>query len=263
MNILRWLELKKREVGFSHNALLVIAMFTMLLDHIAYTLIQNGKLYGYDATLYYNAISLPEAKPWLLLYKILRTIGRISFPLYTFLIVEGFRKTSNLFKYFMRILILALLSEIPYDLMIFNKLISVDCFTIQNVLWTYLVGLLMLQMIKIMKPLPIVLTVIPVIIAGAITYFLKSDYWLEGILLMYVLYIFRNDLNLKCLVVIIITFLMSIQRYYGFAAVSIIFIYFYDGTKGYLNLRRFHYLFYPLHMLVLYGILFVTYWNNY
>lgn len=262
MNILRWLESKKREIGFSHNALIIIAMFSMLMDHIAFVLIQNGKLYGYDVALYENAISLPEARPWVILCKILRMIGRLAFPIYTFLIVEGFRKTSNIFSYMLRILVLAIVSEIPFDLIIFNKCFSYDCLMLQNVLFTYFIGLLMLLGVRALNSLSEFLTVIPAVIAVGMCYFLKTDYWLEGILLMYVFYMFRHDLNVKCLIALIITFLMTMERYYGFGAMSIYFIYFYDGQKGYLDLKRFHYLFYPLHMLVLYGVLFLTYWNN-
>ena len=262
MNILRWLESKKREIGFSHNALIILAMFTMLMDHIAYVLIQNGKLYGYDAVLYENAISLPEAKPWLILYKILRMIGRISFPIYAFLIVEGFRKTSNVFKYILRIFLLAIVSEIPFDLIVFNKFLSAECFMLQNVLFTYFVALLMLIAARELNAISEVLSVIPAILAIVICYFLRTDYWLEGILLTYIFYMFRHDLNVKCLLALIITFVMSLQRYYGFAAVSVFFIYFYDGQKGYIDLKRIHYLFYPLHMIVLYAIIFFTYWNK-
>lgn len=262
MDILRWLESKKREIGFSHNALVIIAMFSMLMDHIAFILIQNGKLYGYDVALYENAISLPEARPWVILCKVLRMIGRLAFPIYSFLIVEGFRKTSNIFRYLLRILLLAIVSEIPFDLVIFNKLFTYDCLMLQNVLFTYFFGLLMLIGVRALNSLSEFLTIIPAAITVVMCYLLKTDYWLEGILLMYVFYMFRHDLNVKCLIALIITFLMTMERYYGFGAVSIYFIYFYDGQKGYIDLKRFHYLFYPLHMLVLYGILFLTYWNN-
>lgn len=262
MDILRWLESKKREIGFSHNALVIIAMFSMLMDHIAFILIQNGKLYGYDVALYENAISLPEARPWVILCKVLRMIGRLAFPIYSFLIVEGFRKTSNIFRYLLRILLLALISEIPFDLIIFNKCFSYDCLMLQNVLFTYFIGLLMLIGVRALNSLSEFLTVIPAVVGVVVCYFLKTDYWLEGILLIYVFYMFRHDLNVKCLIALIITFMMTMQRYYGFGIASVYFIYFYDGQKGYLDLKRFHYLFYPLHMLVLYGILFLTYWNN-
>ncbi len=257
MDILRWLEQKKREIGFSHNFLVIIAMFTMFLDHFAIIIIQGGKLYGYDYTLYQNAIKLPEARKWIMLYTILRCIGRISFPIFSFLIVEGFRKSNNVYKYFMRILILAIVSEIPFDLMIFNRL-SMEGFQVQNVLWTYLVGLLMLAIIKLMSSFPTFLTIIPAAIACVITFFLRSDYWLEGILLIYIFYIFRHDLNMKCLLTIVVTLVSTIEKYYGFGVLSVFFIYFYDGTKGQLDLKRIHYIFYPLHIALLYGALYIS-----
>lgn len=262
MDILRWLESKKREIGLSHNALIIIAMFIMLVDHIGYILIKNGKLYGYDIALYENAISLPEAKPWLTLYTICRMIGRISFPIYAFLIVEGFRKTSNIFKYVLRVFILALVSEIPFDLMIFNKCLSTDCLMLQNVVFTYFVGLLMLVAVKALNSISELLSAVPTVLAVIACYLLKTDYWLEGIILIYIFYMFRHDLNVKCLLALIVTFVMSMQHYYGFGALSVFFIYFYDGQKGYLDLKRFHYIFYPLHMLILYGLVFFTYWKN-
>ena len=257
MDILRWLELKKREIGFSHNALVIIAMFTMFLDHFALIIIRGGKLYGYDAALYQNAIRLPEAKKWIILYTVLRVIGRISFPIFSFLIVEGFRKSSNVFKYFMRILQLAIISELPFDLMIFNQL-SMECFQAQNVLWTYLVAIIMMSIIKLMSNLPVALTIFPALIAAIITYFLRTDYWLEGIILIYVFYIFRHDLNLKCFFSMIITLFSTLEKYYGFGIVSVFFIYFYDGTKGYFDLKRIHYIFYPLHIFILYFSLYLS-----
>ena len=259
MDILRWLESKRREIGFSHNALIIIAMFTMLIDHIGFVLIKNGKLYGYDIALYENAVSLAAAKPWLTLYTICRMIGRISFPIYAFLIVEGFRKTSNVFKYILRILALAIISEIPYDLMIFNKCLSSDCLMLQNVLFTYFIGLLMLLVVRALNSISEILSLVPAVLAVVACFFLKTDYWLEGIILIYIYYMFRYDLNVKCLLMLIVTFLMSMKNYFGFGVVSVIFVYFYDGQKGFLDLRRFHYLFYPLHMLVLYGMIFFTY----
>ena len=258
MDILRWLELKKREIGFSHNALIIVAMFTMFLDHFAYMIIQNGKLFGYDEGLYLSAIAQPEGKKWFTAYTVLRVIGRISFPIYAFLIVEGFRRTSNVFKYILRVFILAIVSEIPFDLMIFNKLHFPTCFAAQNVLFTFVVALLMLTVIRIISSWPSLFTIFVAILAGIITFFIKSDYWLWGIILTYVLYMFRHDLNLRSLLALIITFMMTVQKYFGFGAASVFFMYFYDGTRGYLDLKRFHYLFYPLHMLILYGIVFFS-----
>lgn len=254
MSFTRYLYKLKKEIGFSHNFLALIAMIFMFIDHAALMLIRNGKLYGYNSSLYENAILLPEANGWLILYTVMRMIGRISFPIFAFLIVEGFRKAGNLFKYLMRLLLLAIVSEIPYDLMVFNEVFTIRSLAIQNVIFTYIVGLLMLISVRYVHTILPALTILPVALAGMLTHFLKTDYALEGILLMYIFYIFRNDLNLKCVFTIIITILMSYENYHGAAVLSIFFIYFYDGRKGDFDFRQFRYLFYPVHMLVLYFI---------
>ena len=261
MSLDRYLQKVKRDIGFSHNFLTVVAMVSMLLDHTALTLIRNGKLYGFDVDLYNNAIMLEDAKLWIILYNVMRIIGRLSFPLFAFLLVEGFRKTSNLFKYFLRLLLLAFISEIPYDLMVFNEFLTMKCFAIQNVVFTYVIALLMLTCIRLINGLPSFLTIFIAAFAAFIAKVLRTDYAIEGIILIYVFYMFRFDLNIKCILALIITFLMSIEHYYGAAIFSVFFIYFYDGKKGYVDIGRIAYFFYPLHMLLLYGILFFTYWK--
>ena len=258
MSISRNLHNLRRSIGFSHNFLSIVAMISMLIDHMALMLIKNGKLYGYDEILFNNAVALDDAKGWILLYTIMRIIGRSAFPIFAFLIVEGFRKSNNLFKYILRLLILAVISEIPYDLMVFNEVFTVRCLEVQNVVFTYVIGLLMLVIIKYVNSFSPILSAFPALIAGFLTHFFKTDYAIEGILLIYVFYMFRNDLNIICLITIMVAFVMSIENYYGAAVFSVIFIYLYDGTKGELDMRQFRYLFYPLHMLVLYGIVFFS-----
>lgn len=248
----------RRSIGFSHNFLSGLAMFSMLIDHIALTLIQNGKLYGYNQALYESAIMQDEAKIWLILYTIMRMFGRIAFPIFAFLIVEGFRKTNNLFKYFLRLLVLAIISEIPYDLMVFNECLTIRSFEVQNVVFTYLIGIIMLVVIRYLNAFPEFLSIFPALAAGFATRLIKADYAIEGIVLIYVFYMFRHDNNLKCIIALAVTFVMSFEHYYGAAALSIFFIYLYDGTKGNIDLRNFRYVFYPVHMLVLYGILFFS-----
>ena len=226
MSLDRYLQRVKREIGFSHNFLTVVAMLSMFLDHAALTLIRNGKLYGFDVDLYNNAIMLEDAKLWIVLYNVMRIIGRLAFPIFAFLIVEGFRKTSNLFKYILRLLLLALISEIPYDLMVFNEFLTVRCFAIQNVVFTYVIALLMLTCIRLSSGLPSLLSVFIAALAAVLAKLLRTDYAIEGILLIYIFYIFRADLNIKCILALIITFLMSIEHYYGTAIFSVFFIYF-------------------------------------
>lgn len=258
MTFSRYLEIKKKTFNFSKSALTLYAEFFMLLDHIALMLIKNGKLYGYDIKLYNNAINLPEASTWLILYKTLRMIGRLSFPIFALLIVEGFRHTSNLIKYMIKILVLAIVSEIPFDLLVYNRVI---CFDGQNVLFSYFLGLLLLLIYKKTYTIHIFFHLIITIFFAIIAYIFRLDYAIETMLLMFVYYKFRHDINIKCILTMIIMFLSSLQNYYGFGIFSVFFIYFYNEQLGYPLFKKFQYLFYPLHMLFLYGLVYFSYYK--
>ena len=79
----------------------LIALITMFIDHITVVLVPSGTV-----------------------YLVLRGIGRISFPIYVFLIAEGCRYTSDRFKYAMRLGLFALISEIPYDMALYPKILE-------------------------------------------------------------------------------------------------------------------------------------------
>ena len=230
-------------------------MITMLIDHIGFMLLLNGKLYGYDMSLY-SYVSILDSAKWIMIaYRICRMIGRISFPLYAFCIVEGFMRTRNLFKYLLRLLLLAVISEIPYNLMTANSILSISN---QNVIWTFILGLFMLFGFKKIKNSFVVQVIILVVIAY-IAYFLKTDYDYKGIILMALYYWTRYDRNMRTLTNSIFTAFMSSEADYGFGIFSSFFIHFYDGTRGELNLNKLFYAFYPVHMLILYFIVFFSY----
>lgn len=94
--------------GWDGNTLKWIALLSMLIDHI-------GVIY-----LSYGSHAL------LSVYSLSRYIGRLSFPLFCFLLVEGFYHTGNLCKYVQRMLGFAFLAEIPYDLAIYGKIVKLD-----------------------------------------------------------------------------------------------------------------------------------------
>lgn len=247
--------------SLSANQVKVIAMITMLIDHIGLMLIGNGKLYGYDNQLYSYVIALNSTKNWVLAYKFCRTIGRISFPLYAYFIVEGFLRTNNLFKYYLRLLALAIISEIPFDLMVQNKFFS---FEGQNVIWTYLLGLMVISFFHLFetkfrnKVVIFFLKLLVFAIGCAGAFFLKTDYSFIGVILMTFLYLTKNDRDLMLFGNLIISGAESIERF-GMGGLSTLFIYLYNGKKGTLDLSKIFYLFYPVHMLILYLIVYFSY----
>ena len=96
----------------STAALHIIAMLFMLMDHLWATLL--------------------PAQDWL------TCVGRVAFPIFAFMAVEGYFHTHSFKKYAQRLLVFALLSEIPFDLMYGGTWFDP---VHQNVIWTFLLGL--------------------------------------------------------------------------------------------------------------------------
>ena len=111
--------------GISSAVLKNIAVVTMLIDHIGAVimtrlLIRNG--------LYEAMVNQETYTAWMGqnsgMYGIcmaMRIIGRLAFPIYCFLLVEGFQKTHNVKKYLGRMFLFALISEVPFDLAFSGK----------------------------------------------------------------------------------------------------------------------------------------------
>ena len=80
---------QRRLAGFSGNQLKLIAFFFMLCDHVGFMLIENGVLYGQNPIYWELALQTPEGQRWYLAARVLRFLGRLAFPLFAFLTVEG------------------------------------------------------------------------------------------------------------------------------------------------------------------------------
>lgn len=221
----------------SSFALKMIAIVTMLIDHIGVTLIPETS----------NA------------WWVFRIIGRISFPIFAFLIVEGFYHTRNVNKYLLRLGIFALVSEIPFDLAFYDSLGNLHH---QNIFFTLFLGLgtiYLMSMIehKFAKNLLAsnLLDAIVLILACVIAELLLVDYGLYGIIIIAAFYLFRNSKIMLALVMLIIfsSFMGGISIY---AIFSLIFIFLYNGKKG-RDCKYLLYGFYPVHLLILYGISFL------
>lgn len=229
---------------FSGSALKWIAIITMFMDH--------------SAKLFYLPESIIEQFPSAMaafytglikVFDIFLILGRLSFPLFCFLLVEGFIHTSNVKKYFTRLLIFAVLSEIPYDLAFRNSFFTLEK---QNVFFTLLIGLtVLIGLEKFQKrtPLNIILSLGIVFIGIFSAEFMQTDYggWI-GVLLISVLYYLREYPLLKCFAGGLVILQNSISGLFSF-----IFIYFYNGERG-RQWKYLFYFFYPVHLLVLVGI---------
>lgn len=220
---------------FDGSILKLIAVISMLIDHVALILLSNTdfaiepfiSLGGKEITLYY----------------ILRKIGRLAFPIYCFLAVEGFIHTKNLKKYIINLSVFAIISEIPYNLMLSGKLFY---FKQQNIFFTLCLGVITLCVIKFadseIKKFFLVLIII------ALSVLLRVDYGYRAILLITLIYVLYENKLMQ-------TLLALPMLSGGFAAWSaFIPINMYNGKRGFIKgriLKYFFYAFYPLHMLIL------------
>ncbi len=215
--------------GFLNNfTLKMIAILTMLIDHIGYVFIPNTTSY----------------------YAIFRAIGRISFPIFCFLIVEGFFHTRSHVNYLIRLLIFALLSEIPFDLA-FHK--TLFYWNTQNVFITLALGLFAIFCLEEMNNRR--RYVIPLLLVGCVAYFSHCDYGLGGVLLICCFYITRETPWMRALITSLILY-MFYQPSELYGILALIPIAFYNGERG-PQTKMFFYWFYPLHLLILYGITYL------
>ena len=199
----------------------MIAIVSMLIDHM-------------------GAILFPQ-------YIILRYIGRIAFPIYTYTLVEGFMHTRDIKKYMVRLGMFALLSEIPFDLAFRGSVIYIQK---QNVFFTLFLGVLMLYLL--LKSRNRIQSAALVLAILLLSEFLRTDYSSMGLLMILCFYVFRDNKVMKLLgVAAINVFLMG--RVQVFAIPALIFIALHNGEQG-PKCKKFFYGFYPVHLMVLYLI---------
>ena len=139
--------------GLSGSTLKIIAVVTMLIDHIgaailARMMMVNG-LGGIDQSdttavmqWYSNNTTLFQV------YQVMRSIGRIAFPIFCFLLVEGFEHTHDRKKYALRLGLFALISEIPFDLAFSSEVLE---FQYQNVFFTLFIGMLTMWVYRMVE----------------------------------------------------------------------------------------------------------------
>jgi hypothetical protein len=242
--------LRNHKFDISSSGLHILAMMLMLCDHLWATVIPGNN--------------------WL------TCIGRIAFPIFAFMLVEGYFHTRSVKRYALRLLLFALISEIPFNLM----LVSAPLYPFhQNVLWTLLIGLWMIHLNEKAKATGIMKVRLPVAagtlflgyVLGIISF---SDYNGAGVLMVLVFYFFRDRTPLSIAAQLAGMYYINFEMLkglsyqvelfgatrfipqQGFAILAMIPILLYRGRKGY-SAKWFQYLcygFYPAHMLLLWLI---------
>ena len=204
----------KPAFGLSGSALKVIAMISMVIDHIALYLMEYGTV----------------------LYETMRCIGRIAFPVFAFLIAEGFIHTR--------------ISEIPWYL-----LNGVD--GTHNVMFTLALGVATLMVLENLLQRSMVLGFLWTLGMAGLASWLGVDYEWRGILIIVIFYLFNGyshsfpysrDMQFFC------TF--TLMMHYGVigAVMACMIIYIYNGTRGFVqgSIAKYgFYAFYPVHLFIL------------
>lgn len=239
--------------GISGSTLKLIAVLTMIIDHTAAGVL--GRYLSVRGIGNLDIQNMAAIDQWMDqnaalygAYNIMRMIGRIAFPIYCFLLVQGFEHTRNRTKYAARLLLFAAVSELPFDLLFNGKILE---FGYQNVFFTLFCGLAVMMGLRWLEEsmggrMFTPLLYLGVIAAGmAAAQYAKTDYAAVGVLCITVAYLFRKK-KIWQIVSGCIVFSWELT-----APLAYIPIAFYNGKRGW-NLKYFFYLVYPVHLFLLY-----------
>ena len=221
----------------------------MLIDHIAATVILQ---------MINNGIG---GQTLIDIYWVMRSIGRMAFPVFCFLLVEGFKYTHSREKYAARMFIFALISEIPFDLAINNTVLE---FKSNNVFFTLLLGLAchhsaligFKSVDKIEKASSAVkwffVTLIRCIVMVSVVlvmmiiaeFVLCCDYGAAGVGCIVMMYLLSSNRDVAFAVAVILLGLFSGTIEF-FALFMLIPLRYYNGKRG-ISLKYVFYAFYPV-----------------
>lgn len=238
---------QKLQIETTSMSLHVMAMLFMLCDHLWATVVPGND--------------------WL------TCVGRLAFPIFAFMIVEGYFHTHNLKKYVGRLLLFAVLSEIPFNLVMGSRAFYPIH---QNVLWTFLIGILCIYLNERAKAKG---GIVRRILTGCVTVVLAFvlglagfvDYNYAGVFMVLAFYFFRGRKWWHFLGQFLLLWYINVEMLsgyayevqlfgethfivrQGFALLALIPIWLYRGKQGPHNkaLQYFYYAFYPAHLLVL------------
>lgn len=228
----------KTAFGISGNLLKWFAVITMAIDHMGAGLLESYVMNAWGGSPL-GSVFLERWNELLAADHIIRTIGRPAFPIFCFLLVQGFVHTRNVKKYAVRLGIFALISEIPFDLAL---RITPFYWKHQNVFFTLLIGLLAIWFMKKFQN-RLWARVSGLLIGAAAAELLCTDYGAFGIALIVLLYLLRDKKAWQCILGAVCCVWETT------APLAFLLIWFYNGKRGRQS-KWFFYWFYPVHLLL-------------
>lgn len=221
------------KLGLNGNALKVLAMVSMFIDHF-------GMIFF----------------PYVIAFRI---VGRLAFPIYAYLIAEGCKYTHDRRRYFLQMLVLGVVCSAVY--------IVVEDYVYLCILMTFSVSILLIYLLDYVKLLPkkrwwmFLLGLVGAWLACSLVEF---DYGYFGVLVPVFAYLSeKRHIKLGLFTVGLLLLSLSINNgVQWYSLVAVLPIALYNGERGKLNLKWFFYLFYPLHLAVLWGVYSLMYANT-
>ena len=237
----------------SSNALKIIACACMVIDHA-------GIFMGNNC--------------------IMRAVGRLAFPIFAFLLVQGLLHTSNVRRYLLRLGIFALVSELPFDLAMHDTIWYPEA---QNIFFTLTVGLFAIYALESKGSIGRWRVEIALAVA-LLAEFLRFDYGMAGVGIIIMFYLFDKERssisgkgggdmahachgadartglyyswkqNLEIVVLSSLVYILCLGMNQMYALLAMIPVNMYSGERGRMKLKYFFYLFYPLHLLLIWFI---------
>ena len=243
------------------NTLKAIACICMLIDHIGAAIILPVFQAGVQKDIF-------EFEKLNMFYKVLRFVGRSAFPVFAFLMVEGFYHTKNRLRYALSLFIFAIISEYPYDLA-FNKTEG-DFMYSSNVIFSLFIGLLVIWAVDFFRKefsmsdkkiyrIAFYPASALVIAVGAYTaHVINCDYREFGIGIMLIFYFFHSFESVSLLASYFLLCGIN-NEFKSFPGFILLFFYNKKRGKDLGKLKYLFYIFYPAHLLLLYAIRYAIY----
>lgn len=218
----------------SGNALKIIAVLSMVTDHCAYYLLDESSV----------------------AYEVMRCFGRIAFPVFAFLVAEGFSHTRNRKRYFLSLLLFAVISEVPWYL-----LNGAD--GTHNVMFTLALGVAASAAFERLREHR-VLCCCSVLMTAWLAAWLGTDYEWRGVLMILIFYMLSigKDKYPTLRRMLQLLFAFPLMMHYGIigALLACAAIFLYNGTRGFIHgsvVKYGFYAFYPAHLLLISALLYI------